>query len=293
MHIGIQEIGVQAIDGLDSPVTGAPSASNSADSTSPSQAMDQAAQQILNLPALSTGRFDISPVLQLANTWKDTISPQLTTVKNQIEEFGKTFDGTFPTLTALVQRVSSGDADAISQFRNGLITVGGPLTAAQFQVSGLSTALTNYQKQLETGNQTIAPLTAQIKSAIAGLTDDIATQNGEIDQLDMAGKFAQSQGSFEIALERFHDEQDAITKRDAMQNDLNTLNTNLSLLTSFSTLTDQLLSDMGPLSQQWQTMAATLNDVNTNISAGSAFLNAQLQQLRGEVADAVNVANQL
>ncbi len=274
---------------------------SAADAPTSSQAMDQSAQQILNLPALSATSFsdvpslqgDVSAVQQLASTWLNTISPQLTVVKNQIEGFGTQFDGEFTTLTSLVPQVSGGDAGAISQFKACLSAIAGQVSSTQSQVDPLNATLTSYQEQLETGDQNIAQVAGQINSAIGVLQDTINDLNGEIDDASSAGLLAAFNGDTMEALKDEEKMQGDQGLQNELQNDINALNTNLSLLPSFGTLTGQLITGVTNLSQQWQTMGATLNDVNTNLTTGSVFLNAQLQQLQGEVTDAMNVANQL
>lgn len=274
---------------------------SASDAPTSSQAMDLAAQQLLNLQLPSVSSLDqvpglqgqVSTLQQLAGMWQKTLSSQVLTTKNQVVSFGTQFSGTYTTLTSLVPQVSAGDTEAISQFTMCLSTTSDQLTSVRSQVETLNAALNSYREQLQTSDQNIGSLTGPINSEINRLESNLDSYSNTINDDDQMIAQAESSGD-EDALRFYSAEKKRLEDYiPTVQHDRDALNTSLTLLPSLGTSTGQLVTGASQLSQQWQTMGATLNDVNTNLNTGSAFLNAQLQQLRDEVTDAINVANQL
>lgn len=278
------------------------------------QLLDQTAQNILNQPDLSNPSIpslagDVQAAKQSASDWLQNLSPQVESVKQGIVSFAGQFNQEYATLTSLVPTVGS-DPTAAARFQSTLAALNTQIGGYQGQVQNLNNALDTFREQVETNDRALGGDAQQAQSQISGLQAQMQTVgqqlskvNHELDQERSASGLALRilEDIFSLGLAELANNQSQLENEsnqlqgqlNQLQQQTNSLYQISNYLQTFGGLADQLVTGVTGLSQAWQTLSSRLNDVSGNVSAGSAFLGAELQQMQSEWNDVLTSAGQL
>jgi chromosome segregation ATPase len=279
------------------------------------QLMDQTAQSILNEPDLSNPSLpslagDVQASKQSASLWVNTLSPQVDSVKNDIITFGTQFNQDLTALQALVPQVSGGDASATAQFQSTLSALNSQVTAKQSEVQTLNGSLDSFRVQVEANDQALSGDAQQANAQLSGLQSEMQQVSRQLAKIN--SELAQERSASGIALRILEDIfsmglAELANNQSKLESEANQLEGRLSQLqqqtgqlyqvshdlSQFDGLTGQLVSGVTGLSTAWQTLGTRLNDVMNNVSTGSAFLSAQLQEMQSDWQEVLSAAQEL
>jgi prefoldin subunit 5 len=279
------------------------------------QLMDQTAQAILNGPNLSNTSIpslagDVAASKQSASLWLNTLSPKVTSVKNDIVNFGTQFNVEYSALNALVPQVGSGDAFATAEFRQTLGGLNHQVSTKQAEVQKLNTALDGFRTQVEANDRALAGDTHNAHARISGLQSEWQTVRQQLAKINSELARERSAGGillrilediFSMGLAELANNQSRLESQASqlegqlgqLQQQTNQLYQVSQSLSQFDGLASHLVSGVTGLSTAWQTLGTRFNDVMTNVSAGSVFLSAELQQMQSDWQEVLQAAKAL
>ncbi|HEY0515179.1 MAG TPA: HBL/NHE enterotoxin family protein [Thermoanaerobaculia bacterium] len=280
------------------------------------QVVDQAAQQILQLPtpppdpAVPSLAQDVAQAKSQAGQWLNTLSPQARQIVQATIGFGGTFGAAYPQLSQLASQIAGGSTSAVTDFQSQLHTLMGQVTAIQQQVGNFEGPLGTFSSAIASDEGRFQTDAGEAQAQLSGLQGEMGRLSQELGQIQY--EIQQEQSASGIALRILEDiftlglaelfnkqqqyqqqEQQLEQQLQQVQQAMQAAQGAIGIANLFAGAMSSLEAAMTSLANGWDQLAGDFNEIYVAAKPGSSFLQAALDGMKANWDDLLQTAEQL